>query len=139
MKIIAVFLVCLFSTMVTQAQRINQKDVELMQKAEDSMKLHAIGIIRQDKLQDRFRDDSIFTRMLVRTLKVPYSFYYPFDSLQSISLLYAPDSSFRIFTWEMVVNENLVRQHGAIQMRTTDGSLKLFPLIDKSDVTVRVA
>jgi hypothetical protein len=29
----------------------------------------------------------------------------------------------------------VVRQHGAIQMRTADGSLKLFPLIDKSDVT----
>jgi hypothetical protein len=35
----------------------------------------------------------------------------------------------------MVVNDNLTRQHGAIQMKTADGSLKLFPLIDKSDVT----
>jgi hypothetical protein len=39
----------------------------------------------------------------------------------------------------MVVNENLVRQHGAIQMNTKDGSLKLFPLVDKSDVTAKVA
>jgi hypothetical protein len=38
----------------------------------------------------------------------------------------------------MVVNDYVVRQHGAIQMRTKD-SLHLFPLIDKSDVTRGVA
>ena len=54
-------------------------------------------------------------------------------------MLYPPDSSFKIFTWQLVVNENLVRQHGAIQMRSYDGSLKLYPLIDKSDVTTHVS
>jgi hypothetical protein len=34
-----------------------------------------------------------------------------------------------------VVNDYVTRHHGAIQKRTTDGSLQLFPLIDKSDVT----
>jgi hypothetical protein len=71
----------------------------------------------------------------VRALKTPNSFYYPFDSLITISKLVPADSSFRIFTWQMVVNDYVVRQHGAIQMRTKDGSLHLFPLIDKSDIT----
>ena len=35
----------------------------------------------------------------------------------------------------MVVTDNVTRQHGAIQMKTADGSLRLFPLIDKSAVT----
>jgi hypothetical protein len=87
----------------------------------------------------RFTNDSLFTRLLVSALKTPYSFYFPFDSLQTISKLYPPDSSFRIFTWQMVVNENLTRQHGAIQMKTYDGSLKLFPLIDKSDITSNIS
>ena len=73
--------------------------------------------------------------MFVRALKIKNSFYYPFDSLLTISKLVPEDSTFRIFTWQMVVNDNVTRQHGAIQMRTDDGSLKLFPLIDKSDVT----
>src|SRR5690606_40572592 len=55
-----------------------------------------------------------------------------FDSLITISKLSPKDSSFKIFTWQLVINDNLVRQHGAIQMKTNDGSLKLFPLIDKS-------
>ena len=35
----------------------------------------------------------------------------------------------------MVINDYVIRQHGAIQMKTPDGSLKLIPLIDKSDIT----
>ena len=73
--------------------------------------------------------------MFVRALKIKNSFHYSFDSLLTISKLSPPDSSFKIFTWQMVINDNVVRQHGAIQMRTSDGSLKLFPLIDKSDIT----
>ena len=49
--------------------------------------------------------------------------------------LYAPDSSFRIFTWQLQRDESYYRQEGAIQMKTKDGSLKLFPLFDVSDYT----
>jgi hypothetical protein len=77
--------------------------------------------------------------MLVRALKTKNSYHYPFDSLRTVSILYSPDSVFRIFTWQLVINENVIRQHGAIQMKTYDGSLKLYPLIDKSDVTGNVA
>jgi len=73
--------------------------------------------------------------MLMRGLKTTNSFYYNFDSLQTISMLYAPDSSFKIFTWQLVINENVIRQHGCIQMNTPDGSLKRYILIDRSDVT----
>jgi hypothetical protein len=74
---------------------------------------------------DRFTADSLFTKMFVRALLTRNSFYYRFDSLESISRLYSPDSSFRIFTWQVVINENIVRQHGAIQMRTGDGQPKI--------------
>lgn len=116
----------------------SSSDETLLQHKEDSLKIFAAKIIQANSAEARFTADSSFTKMFVRALKTPYSFYYPFDSLETISKLYAPDSSFRIFTWQMVVNENLVRQHGAIQMKTYDGSLKLFPLIDKSDVTINI-
>lgn len=105
-------------------------------KMEDSLKTYAAKIIQSASSKERFTSDSIFTRIFVRALKMNNSFQYPFDSLLTISKLYPPDSSFRIFTWQLVISENLTRQHGAIQMRTYDGTLKLFPLIDKSDVTV---
>lgn len=99
---------------------------------EDSMKTYAVDMINAHEATERFQADSMFTRMLVRALKVNHSFSYPFDSLQTVSRLYAPDSSFRIFTWQLVQDEASFRRHGAIQMKTADGSLLLFPLIDKT-------
>ncbi len=117
------------------AQRINPSDRMILQQKQDSLKSYSVKLIMGINSDDRFKADSSFTRMLVRALKLRNSFYYVFDSLQTISQLYAPDSSFRVFTWQLVINDNVIRQHGAIQMRTYDGSLKLYPLIDKSDVT----
>lgn len=125
-------------SLASYTQVNNRPDLKLMQQKEDSLKPIAVKIIQGISSDDRFTSDSLFTRMLVRALKTPYSFYYPFDSLETISRLYAPDSSFRIFTWQLVINPNVVRQHGAIQMRTQDGSLKLYGLIDKSDVTTNI-
>jgi hypothetical protein len=121
------------------AQPFNKPTLQLLHQKEDTLKRYADKLVNANSAAIRFQSDSSFTKMLVQALKTPNSFYYRFDSLSTISKLYAPDSSFRIFTWQMVVNENLTRQHGAIQMKTADGSLKLFPLIDKSDVTISLA
>src|SRR5687767_543010 len=83
--------------------------------------------------EDRMYSDSIFTRTLVRSLQIKNSFYYPFDSVIGISHLYAPDTSFRIFTWSVAFDEYYSRQKGTIQMRTPDGSMKIFPLRDVSE------
>ena len=139
MKKLIVLLVLSFSCPALFAQGISKADLKTLKQKEDSLKDHAVKIIQGINADDRFNSDSTFTRMLVRALKTPNSFRYPFDSLQTVSVLYSPDSVFRIFTWQLVINENIIRQHGAIQMKTYDGSLKLFPLIDKSDVTTNVA
>ena len=115
------------------SQQIKTEDFKILKEKEDSMQLYAMKLIQGINATDRFTADSIFTKMFVRSLKIKNSFYYPYDSLYTISKLYAPDSSFRIYTWQLIINEDIVRQHGAIQMKTDDGSLKLIPLIDKSD------
>src|SRR5687767_13667186 len=120
---LAIILVALFSVSAS-AQRIKAADYKFLQKKEDSLKVLATKIMEGINPGDRLKADSLFTKMLVRSLKTSNSFYFPFDSLYAISKLYAPDSSFRIYTWQMVINENVIRQHGAIQMKTADGSLK---------------
>lgn len=109
-------------------------DLKFLTMKEDSLALIGPDIINSTEPEKRFKSDSLFTRVLVRALRSPYSFYFPFDSLKTISRLYAPDSSFRIFTWQVSRDEDLHRRHGAIQVRTTDGSLKLFPLIERTDL-----
>ncbi|MEO6905285.1 MAG: hypothetical protein ABI148_02920 [Ginsengibacter sp.] len=105
-----------------------------MQKKEDSLKTVAIQILQGRNPEDRFAADSQFTKIFVRALQTKNSFYFPFDSLISIAKVIPPDSSFKIFTWQLVVSPDMVRQHGTIQMKTADGSLKLFPLIDKTEL-----
>jgi len=121
------------------AQRIDADDIKFLQQKEDSLQRVAPKILTGRNPEDRLKADSAFTRVLMRALKTTNSFYYPFDSLQTISILYAPDSSFKIFTWQLMINENVIRQHGCIQMRTDDGSLKRYVLIDRSDVTQHLA
>jgi hypothetical protein len=125
---------CILSISSATGQGIGKADPRLMKQKEDSLREVASRIVMAREAADRFRADSLFTRMLVRALKIPYSFNYPFDSIIHISKLYSPDSMFRIFTWQVVRDENLNRRHGAIQVRTNDGSLKLFPLIDRTIV-----
>jgi len=69
---------------------------------EESIKDYALGIMNAEDMIDRFRADSLFTRGLVQALRQPNSFQYRFDSLTTISKLYAPDSSLRIFTWQVM-------------------------------------
>lgn len=115
--------------------QLSQAAEQEFAKREDSLKGYAFRLVNDSLATDRFRADSQFVRSLVRSLRQPNSFYYPFDSLETISRLYAPDSSFRIITWQFKKDDYMYLQEGAIQMRTPDGSLKLYPLFDASMFT----
>lgn len=116
------------------SQKINSSDFKKLKTSEDSLKKKAAIILDGINISDRNRADSLFIKIFVRTLKNRNSFYYPFDSLESISKLYPNDSSFRIFTWHLLIDEDNTIQHGVIQMKTDDGSLSLIPLFDRSDL-----
>ncbi len=121
------------------AQKINKEQKQALTLAEDTLKVYARKMIFEEDGSARFYADTIFIKGLVKSLTTPNSFHYPFDSLITVSRLYAPDSSFRIFSWQIEKDQSYYRQYGAIQMNTPDGSLKLLPLIDMSDFTSRPA
>ena len=129
------FAILLLASVCSSAQKMSLKDINKCRKQEDSLKQLGYKMINERIAAVRFYADSSFIKTLVRTLQIPYSFSYPFDSLQTVSHLYAPDSSFRIFSWQFTRDESYCRQRAAIQMHTTDGSLKLYPLLDMSDFT----
>lgn len=122
-------------TLPASAQHLTPEQAKTFEKHEDSLKGYAFDIVNAETATKRFVADSSFIRQLVRALRQPNSFYYPFDSLETISRLYAPDSTFRIFTWQFKKDDYLYLQEGAIQMNMPDGSLKLFPLFDASMFT----
>lgn len=122
----------LSGSLATNAQQSSPSDLQLR---EEKLMPFADSMINAESAASRFRADSFFIRGLVQALRIPHSFHYPFDSIRTVSRLYAPDSSFRIFTWQLKKDEYVFLQKGAIQVKTKDGSLKLFPLFDASMFT----
>ena len=132
-----IILFCLLLPLVVyvNAQPLSIGNLKKLQLVEDTLKPLSKKMIFDEQASKRFEADSAFTRTFVRALRVPYSFEFPFDSVATVSKIYAPDSSFRIFTWQFQKDEDYFRQRGAIQIKTSDGSLKLFPLLDESEFT----
>lgn len=127
--------ILLLAKMEANSQNITAADLKKLKQKEDTLKMLAKNLIVDSLTEDRMRSDSLFIRTLVRTLQVKNSFYYPLDSVIGIAKVYAPDSTFRIFTWALAFDDYYSRQRGAIQFRTKDGSLKLVPLKDFSEFT----
>ncbi len=136
MKKILVFSTLLLFVLNSKGQgNLTNDNRQVIIQLEKKIKGYSEEMINDEHWFMRFMADSLFTRGFVKALKINHSFNYPFDSITSVSKLYAPDSSFRIFTWQMMRDYTYYRQRGAIQMKTEDGSLKLYPLFDVSDFT----
>ena len=103
---------------------------ERLRASEDTLAILAYAVVNDSLADTRFMACQGLITKLVRTLKTENSFRYPFDRLKTLSILAPPDSSFRIFTWQLFVDDSTYRYYGAIQMNQAD--LKLFPLIDRS-------
>lgn len=126
-------LLCLAMPLVHAQQKLTPQDKQSLLKQQDSLRLLGDEMLRGKNDDARKNAMLAFIPRLVRALKTRNSFYFPFDSLETVAIKYPKDSTFRIFTWVDVTDNGFFSHHGTIQMRTADGSLKLFPLIDSSE------
>jgi hypothetical protein len=110
---------------------LSAENASLLHTIEDSLGVLAYAIVNDSIEKERFAACKVFITQLKTALKVPGSFLYPFSRLQSISIQTPPDSTFRVFSWQLFVNDSTYRYYGAIQTRKQ--ALELFPLIDRSD------
>jgi hypothetical protein len=78
----------------------------------------------------RIESEKAFSQLLASTLKQENSFAYAFEQLETVSLLYPADSTFRIFTWQLYVDKNDYQYGGLIQMNNADN--QIFTLNDQS-------
>ena len=124
------FIVC--STLKAQdlESPILPQDLEAIQQLEDTLGLLSFIIINDSIENNRFAACHKFIPTLVEALKHKNSFDYPFKRLQSVSIQYPADSTFRIFTWQLYVDQGLYHYYGAIQMNRPE--LQLIPLFDRS-------
>lgn len=103
-----------------------------IQQIEDSLIVTADSMYVATMPEERLAQSEQFARQLVRALKMPQSWSYPFEKLgQKINILYPDDKAFRIFNWAIAPNENIRRYYGAIQL--PGDQLKLYGLVDYSN------
>lgn len=114
------------------SQNIAPQDMEKFHIMEDSMMVTADSMYEALIPDTHIYYSERFAKQLVRTLKIPNSYYYPFDKLKDkINLIYADDNNFRIFNWEIMLSKTTKRYYGAIQL--PQPQLKLFGLLDYSE------
>ncbi|MBL7775459.1 MAG: hypothetical protein JNK89_05620, partial [Saprospiraceae bacterium] len=112
------------------AVQLAPETVAQLRASEDTLAILAFAVVNDSQPDMRFMACKALITKLVQALKTENSFHYPFSRLNSVSILYPPDSSFRIFTWQLFVDDSTHRYYGAIQMKQPE--LRLFPLIDRS-------
>jgi hypothetical protein len=136
MKFAAILLFALMSVpafaqkKVKKAGPLTEEAVAALHAYEDTLGVLSYAMVNDSIEIERFAAAHRLITLLVQALKTPNSFQYRFDRLKSISILSPPDSSFRIFSWQLFVNDSTYRYYGAIQMNRPE--LLLYPLRDKS-------
>jgi hypothetical protein len=137
-KLVGLFvggLLTIFSFSQLQAQHydkmFSESDLATIRNHEDSVDVLSGLMLHDTSETSRFLSCKYMIKHLVTALKVDNSFRYKFPQFERISVQYPEDSSFRIFTWQLYVNENEYRYFGAIQMNSKE--LQLLPLSDRSE------
>ncbi len=100
---------------------------------QDSLQIISDSTFATNNNEERFKMNALFIKKLEQVLKLPNSFNFDFDSLKNVSILNAPDQSFRIITWFVPTTFGTYNFFGSIQVATADGKLKLIPLTDKTE------
>ena len=132
-KLVFIFFVfTLLAFEETHAQNIAPENLEKFQIMEDSMAITSDSMYIAFIPDTRIMYAERFARQLVRALKVPGSYYYPFTKLKDkINIIYADDNAFRIFNWVVEPSSILKRYYGAIQMPSDN--LRLYGLRDYTE------
>jgi hypothetical protein len=120
-------LIFLFSFAFVKAQKNNP---EIFRTDEDSCVYYYKQISSDIPDTEKNVRNNIFSNKLRQFLETPGSFGYPLDSLKSIGRLYAPDKSFRIITWNLLLNDVTYKYFGFIQIAKSN---KIFELVDRSN------
>ncbi len=149
MKKVVLFFFVLFYSVFADAQefenvnparqQIHDKDISQLNPVdvlEDTLVFLADSMYFSAMDESRISGSYEFIRVFKSLMKTPSSFNAPFNKLkEKITIIDAPDKSFRIYNWEIVRSPVERRYYGAIQ--TSQG--ESIPLYDMSDQIIRGA
>lgn len=150
LQVLARYIICCLVLMVLLPRAVKAQQrgsdsllVDSLQDYEVVLSGLASEFVNSPDERTRVSSAYYFVKYMVKALKMPGSYTHPFDSLKAVSILRAPDDYFRIFTWQLRLDNGVYRNYGVIQMNPRkypgkalelkEGLKPYYPLIDRSD------
>jgi len=99
---------------------------------EDSLRRIAAEIRKTDKDSMKILLNDHYLTLLKKTLTLPSTFNYPFDSLKTIGKICSPDKKFRIYNWNLPRNDGTNKYFCLIQLKDKKKN-RVIELFDVSD------
>jgi len=112
--------------------QLTAADTLFFEAYEDTLNAYSDSLFNSDIEANRIFASQAIAKNLTKALKREQSFQYGFPNLKAISILQPEDNQFRIFTYQLIRDNNTYKYYGALQMNAN--TLKLIPLIDQSDL-----
>ena len=113
----------------TFSQTENTQYLDSLQKQEMKLKALSDTILDGTNQMARIHAVTKYIPLFVKTLKIPGSYNYPFDSLIFMKKLVPPDNKIRLYSWAVKFDDGTYRYYCALQMNRTD-TFKLIPFRD---------
>lgn len=135
MKQILIFLFLSFSISILVAQTEEEpllSDIDITKLRAIESELHSLSdkMINDVSYLRRVEANKQIIPRMVDALKVKNSYHYPFSALPHVSVIYAPDSTFRMITWTVRLRDEDYRYFGTLQKNSEE--IDLVPLFDAS-------
>jgi len=111
---------------------VKAQNIQKMNIWQDSLLQLGQQMFQHEAEAERLERNFVFIKTLVSALKEPNSYYYNFEKLDMISVLSSPDNDFRIFSWNIPLQDGSYLYYGSIQHKVAGGQLKLTPLLDRT-------
>ncbi len=121
MKILVSFFFTFFSTIALAQTHIPSAERELARLGHNS--------IVQKTQEMRMAAQDTFTLILDQIIGTEEAYNFPFERVQNLSKLHAPDKSFRIYTWSVPQSDGSFAFFGRLVLNDKNG-LRVIRLID---------
>ncbi len=100
----------------TKSSDIKQADLDKLAVLEDSIVSLSRTAVTDSIAENRIAAQDKLLPLMREALAVSNSFNYAFNKIENISLLYPTERDFRIFTWQLMIDENHYKYFGFIQL-----------------------
>ena len=109
---------------------IKPSDFKRLEQLEDSIALLAKIAVQDTVLNNRVQANTALIPLIEAALNVPNSFNYAFTKVENIAIQKPLDGAFRVFTWQLFIDQAEYRYFGYVQLNRSKSVF--FELTDDS-------